>query len=292
VHTVKKTSLAVLMALSFTFALQSFALAQSAGPQATLNQYISDLQKNPDDYAVREKIIRHVQTMKSAPAVPEEARRQYIMGKTLFEDARSVQDFNDAIEKFRKALLIAPWWPEANRDLGMTLQAAQQYDEAIKALKLYIATNPGEELSRRARNEIYKIEAKQEKAAKEKTASVTQARVEEKKKGLRDLAGNWYRKEPYDHRLSPYDGNYHYKAEMRGDELIFIEVTDVSYWGGNRGSEKAWFVADRLDGNHLIGRPAVAVEGVVEITVSRDFNEWEFSHKSQYGVARKTYMRK
>jgi tetratricopeptide (TPR) repeat protein len=266
--------------------------ARAAGSQGILTQYIADLQKSPGDYALREKIIKHVQTMKPAPAVPEEARRQYIMGKTLFEDAKNVQDVNDAIEKFRKALLIAPWWPEANRDLGMALQAAQQYDEAIKVLNLYVATNPGEELSRRARNEIYKTEAKQEKAAKEKTATATRARVEEKKKGLKDLAGNWHRKEPYDRRLSPYDDKYHYRAEMRGDELIFIEVTDVSYWGGNRGSEKAWFIANRLDGNHLIGRPAVAVEGVVEITVSRDFNEWEFSHSSQYGVARKTYMRK
>jgi tetratricopeptide (TPR) repeat protein len=282
----------IVFAMLFLLLGWTAAIAQAPSPQQTLNQYVSDLQKNPNDYALREKIIRHVQTMKPAPAIPEEARRQYIMGKTLFEDAKNAQDFNDAIEKFRKALLIAPWWPEANRDLGMALQAAQQYDEAIKVLKLYIATNPGEELSRRARNEIYKIEAKQEKAAKEKTAAVTQARVEEKKKGIRDLAGNWYRKEPYDRRLSPYDDKYHYRAEMRGDELILVEVTDVSYWGGNRGSEKTWFIANRLDGNQLIGRPAVAVEGVVEITVSRDLNEWEFSHKSQYGVARKTYIRR
>jgi hypothetical protein len=125
-----------------------------------------------------------------------------------------------------------------------------------------------------------------------KTAAVTQARVEEKKKGLRDPTGNWYRKEPYDRRLFPHDDKYHYRAEMRGDELIFTEVTDASYWGGNRGAEKAWFIANRLDGNRLIGIPAAAVEGVVEITDSQDFNEWEFSHSSQYGVARKTYMRK
>jgi len=274
--------------------LASFsAHAQRTNPQEILNQYIADLQKNPNDNALREKIIRHVQTMKPSPAIPEEARRQYIMGKTLFEDAKSVQDFNDAIEKFRKALLIAPWWPEANRDLGMALQAARQYDEAIKALKLYIATNPGEELSRRAQNEIYKIEARQEKAAKEKTAAAVQARVEEKKKGIRDLTGNWYREEPYDHRLSPYDNNYHYRAEMRGEELIFTEVTDASYWGGNRGNEKVWFIANRLDGNRLIGRfPGAPASMMNEITVSQDFNDWEWNFKDGNSGARKTYTRK
>lgn len=46
--------------------------AQAQSPQQTLNQYVSDLQKNPDDNALREKIIKHVQTMKPAPAIPEE----------------------------------------------------------------------------------------------------------------------------------------------------------------------------------------------------------------------------
>ncbi len=160
--------------------------AQAQTPQQTFNQYVADLQKNPGDYALREKIIKHVQTMRPAPAVPEEARRQYVMGKTLFEDAKNVQDFKDAIEKFRKALLIAPWWPEANRDLGMALQAAQEYAEAIRALKLYIATNPGEELSRRAQNEIYKIEAKQEKATKESSRQA-QAAAAPKQNSFEDL---------------------------------------------------------------------------------------------------------
>ncbi len=47
----------------------SLAFAQAQSPQQTLNQYISNLQKNPNDYALREKIIRHVQAMKPAPGV-------------------------------------------------------------------------------------------------------------------------------------------------------------------------------------------------------------------------------
>jgi tetratricopeptide (TPR) repeat protein len=283
----------LLFAMLFLLPGLSVSFAQAQSPQQSLNQYVSDLQKNPNDYALRDKIIRHVQAMKPTPAVPEEARRQYIMGKTLFDDARNVQDFNDAIEKFRKALLIAPWWPEANRDLGMALQAAQQYDEAIKVLKLYIATNPGEELSRRARNEIYKIEARQEKAAKEKTAVVTQARVEEKKKGLRDLAGNWYRKEPYDHKLNPYDNYAHYRGEMRGEELFLINVIDVPYWDARKGDESVFFIANRLEGNRLIGRwPHRLDPGTYEITVSPDFNDWELYFNTQHSSGRKTFTRK
>jgi hypothetical protein len=52
------------------FSIVSFAYAQPQNPGELLKQYISDLQKNPDDFALREKIIKHVQTMKPAPEIP------------------------------------------------------------------------------------------------------------------------------------------------------------------------------------------------------------------------------
>ncbi len=161
----KKICMTALLAWLMLFALMFTVQAQS--PQETLNQYISDLQKNPNDYALRERIIKLVQTMKPTPAIPEEARRNYVMGLTLFKDAKNIQDYNDSIEKFKTAVLIAPWWIDAYRDLGMALKAAERYSEAINALKLYIAANPDSDNARKAQDEIYIIEAKKEKAAKE-----------------------------------------------------------------------------------------------------------------------------
>ena len=37
-------------------------------PQETLAQYISDLQKNPDDYALREKIIKQCPDDEASPS--------------------------------------------------------------------------------------------------------------------------------------------------------------------------------------------------------------------------------
>ena len=54
----------ILFAMLFLLLGLSVSIAQAQSPQQTLNQYVSDLQKNPNDYALREKIIRHVQTMK------------------------------------------------------------------------------------------------------------------------------------------------------------------------------------------------------------------------------------
>jgi len=168
--------------------------AHAQSPQETLKQYISALQSNPNDSALREKIIRHVQTMRPAPMIPEEARRHYVMAKTLFDGAKKVEDFNDPITEFRGALLVAPWWAEANRDLGLALETAQRYDEAITYIRLYIVTSPGNERARAAQDEIYKIEAKKrlaDKAASDKIAEQQQKRKQEEKARLESVEGTW-----------------------------------------------------------------------------------------------------
>jgi tetratricopeptide (TPR) repeat protein len=164
--TMKEISLAALILFVLIFALMSNAQAQS--PQQTLNQYISDLQKNPGDNALREKIIKHVQTMTPSPAIPEEARRHYVMAVTLSKDSKKIEDYNASIDEFKSALLIAPWWPDANRELGIAAKNAQRYDEAIAALKLYIATNPGRDKARATQDEIYRIEAKKKELQQKK----------------------------------------------------------------------------------------------------------------------------
>jgi tetratricopeptide (TPR) repeat protein len=82
------------------------------------------------------------------------------MAKTYYKDAKKIDDYNASIDEFKNALLIAPWWPDANRELGIAAKGAQRYDDAIAALKLYIATNPGRNKARATQDEIYKIEAK------------------------------------------------------------------------------------------------------------------------------------
>jgi tetratricopeptide (TPR) repeat protein len=241
--------------------------AQSQTSQDILKKYVADLQKNPDDYALREKIIRHVQTMRPAPVISEEARRQYVMGKTLFEDAKNVQDFNDAIEKFRKALLIAPWWPDANRDLGMALQAAQQYGEAIYALKLYMATHPGDELLRRTQNEIYKIEAKQEKAAKESSpAAIAAKKQKEYEDWLKKIDGRRYTYRESFERIT-------HVLDVKGKLLIQGAIVDPdSPFSGPRGytEHNRYEIRGRVVEGPVINTPAEIKSVQAIFTISED----------------------
>jgi len=149
--------LAAFLAAALIVVFASDMRAQTASPDNILKQYVADLQKNPNDYALREKIIRHVQTMKPAPAIPESARRHYVKGSTLYDDSKNPSESADASEEFRQSLLIAPWWGDAYMKMGLALESSKRYDEAIAALKLFIATNPKDDVMRKAQDEIYKI---------------------------------------------------------------------------------------------------------------------------------------
>ncbi len=170
----RRTSLAAL--LVFVLILVFMSAVQAQNPQKILNQYISDLQKNPNNYALREKIIKFVQTMKPAPVVPEEANRHLIMADTFLKKAKNNKGCELAISEYKEALLIAPWSSAAYNNMGILLEQVGRYDEAISALKLYIATGPPD--ARAAQNKIYQIEAEKKLAAQESSP----AAIAEKKK--------------------------------------------------------------------------------------------------------------
>jgi len=210
--------------------LSSSVYAQTVSPQTTLNQYISDLQKNPSDYALREKIIKHVQETKPAPAIPEEARRYFIEGNALLKAAKAQKGYELAIDAYRQCLLTAPWWAEAYYNYSVALELANRFDEAVNVLKLYIATNPGEGESRKAQDKIYEIGAKKKLAAQEKEESSPQGVAAKKQnefeQWLKRLDGARYQYE------KPSDCG-HLIIEIHGSTLIFgAHITNVQ--GGCR----------------------------------------------------------
>ena len=170
---------ALLVVLIGLTAATASSQAPATDNRALLKQYTAELQKTPDDNALREKIVKLAGQITPQPPIPEEARRHYVIAKTLLKDAQKPEDFTDVVAEFKTALLAAPWWGDAYGELGMILKSAGRFDEAMAALKLYVASNPGEEKARGAQDEIYIIEAKQKKAAKEADAQAqAQAAVE------------------------------------------------------------------------------------------------------------------
>lgn len=153
----------------------SVSISQAQSPQQTLNQYVADLQKAPNDYTLREKIIKHVQSMRPAPAVPEEAKRHLARGKAALRGAKEARDFQDAAEEFKKALLHAPWLAEAYYNLGVIQDKAGHYDDAMKNLRFYLIAAPKAPDAEKVKELVYEIEYRKEKAAKDKEAAARKA---------------------------------------------------------------------------------------------------------------------
>jgi tetratricopeptide (TPR) repeat protein len=173
-----------------TLLLASFsAYAETADPTAALQQYVANLQKNPDDNALREKIIKLVQEMTPAPTIPEEAHQHFMMAQTYQKKAKSEVGYKLAIDEYKQVLLLAPWLPEAYNNLGILYEMVGNYDEAASTLKLYLLTNPPDAQS--ARDKIIEIEATKKLASAE--AAHQKAKEEEtKSKAVESLDGARY----------------------------------------------------------------------------------------------------
>jgi tetratricopeptide (TPR) repeat protein len=212
-----------LAGLAFVILIVFMSTAQSQSPQQTLNQYISDLQNNPNDNALREKIIKHVQTMQPSPAIPEEARRYFVEGNALLKAAKAQKGYGLAIDAYRQCLLIAPWWAEALYNYAVALDLANQFDEGMNSLKLYIATNPGGEESRKAQDKIYEIGAKKKLAAQEREESSPQAVAAREQNKFED----WLKKIDGRRYTCP-SGNAKLVLDLRGKVFVYGNITSQS----------------------------------------------------------------
>ncbi len=157
-----KGKIAVLI-LGFSLLLILFPLRAvwATSSKTQLKQYVNDLQNDPDNQELREKIIRLARNIK--PAIPEVARGNFIKAQTLMKDAKDKNEYELAISEYKQTLLAAPWWGLPYRYLAIALKKDEQFEAAENALKLYIATGPKN--VRDAQDEIYVIDAKKEAAA-------------------------------------------------------------------------------------------------------------------------------
>lgn len=172
--------------------ISSPAISQS--PQDALKQYITDLQKNPNDTSLRERIIKTVLNIKTAPPLPEETRKFMARGKAALKGAKEEKDFSEAAEEFKKAVLSAPWLAEGYYNLGIVQDKAGQHAAAIESLRLYLMAAPAANDADAVKELIYEIEYRKEKLSKEKSPEAIAAKKQkEYEEWLKKLDGAQWR---------------------------------------------------------------------------------------------------
>jgi tetratricopeptide (TPR) repeat protein len=192
---ISKTLIVVLMFL----AAGASAYAQS--PREQLQQMVGQLQKTPNDNALREKIIKLALTVEPSPALPSEAERRMTRGEVAFKGATSVADYRVAAKEFEQATLAAPWYGDAYFNLGVAQDKAEDYDAALRSLKLATLASPG---GKDAEKLSYAVEFRKEKAnSPEARAAKQKARDEDLLKSLEGAVFSYsYRNIERQYRIS------------------------------------------------------------------------------------------
>lgn len=100
-----------------------------------------------DDQRLRERIITVARRLDTPPVIPAEAREHATTADRLLE-AEAVlgttggASMQAAATALRKAIRVAPWWPEATFKLATAAQKLQRVDEALLNLNLYRLADP------------------------------------------------------------------------------------------------------------------------------------------------------
>jgi len=163
-----------LSALLFS-ALMLANAAHAQSPRQQLAALVQQLQTNPDNDALRTRIIKLAKALRPRPALPNEAERRMVRGAEAFKEAQSVTDYQAAVAEFQKAALAAPWDGDAYFNLGVAQDKAEQYDAAIHSLRFAQLVSP----SKAIQDMIYQVQYQREKANAPAALAARQAASDE-----------------------------------------------------------------------------------------------------------------
>lgn len=97
------------------------------------------------------------------PPLSEDYRREMVVGIANIKDAKTQDDYLQAMHHFENASQIAPWAPEPYEALGHISQALGDYASAAGYLKLYLRIIPNAPNAREVQDRIYILQNKAER---------------------------------------------------------------------------------------------------------------------------------
>ena len=135
-------------------------LAPATTPREQLTLLVKRLSEWPNDYVLRERIMKLAQEIKPLPAIPEEAQIANRLGETLYGHAkpRNPAEFREAVDAFRRATTLAPWWADAYYNQGVAEERANLLAAADRSFGIYLLSKPDSEAVRTTHAALDRIE--------------------------------------------------------------------------------------------------------------------------------------
>ncbi len=209
------------------------AHAQSARDE--LHLLSAQLQKTPNDSALREKAINLALTLKPAPIIPEEAREPFVMGATVLKLSGSPAEASKAVDLFTKAIQIAPWFADAYYNRAVARETAGQFEPAMDDLRLYLLFKLSDQERRDVQDKIYALKAQAQVSVTKKAEEERIAREKlAAEKAKLDFSGRWG---------SDHSNQYQFLPEPGGTVTILVTM-----WNGETFTCKG-----RIEGRKVSG---------------------------------------
>jgi hypothetical protein len=184
----KSTTKLIIFVLTF-LAVAASAYAQS--PHEELQQMVDQLQKTPNDNALREKIIKLAPTLKPSPVLPDTAITFEGRAQFAFNNAKSEDDYLAAAREYEKAVAAAPWVPGYYADLCTIYEKAGKFEDARRHCGFYLTslTDPAQMTDVKRR--IAGLEFGIEKAAQAAIAKANADATAERERLRPTVEGKW-----------------------------------------------------------------------------------------------------
>ncbi len=216
--------------------------AEQAGKlREALNNYTTALQATSPGSEAEQRLLERAAAISSKvtplPALPAEAERRMVRGQALVESAKDADAFLRAASEFRAAVRAAPWLADAHYNLGVVLDKAQRFDEAIRSLKLSILIAPNSKEAGEAQRLIYRIEVRQEEGerAKERAQKemvtrkeeAQRAKAEDERKAEQQRVARQREEEERNAIQKRFVGTWYTGDATRGEMVIRYEATVI-----------------------------------------------------------------
>ena len=102
-----------------------------------------------------QEVVNKYHAANPKPEMPELARKFRVQAEFAAQEKR----LDKAIELYRKALDIVPWWPEGHYNLALVLGETKKYRDAMAEMQRYLLLSPAAPEARTAQDKIYQWES-------------------------------------------------------------------------------------------------------------------------------------
>jgi len=259
----------LIVIIVFTMFYWQTAYAES--PRTQLQQLVEQLQANPSDDALREKIIALSLKLNPKPATPVAASMAEGAAEYAFKNAKSDADYSDAAKQYEKALLIAPWLANDYFNCGVAHEKAGENQQAIHSFNLYLLAAPDASDTQAINKRIGGLQYAEQKAVSDNVARAAADAAQEKSKRsdyVRNIQAKWTWGQDFWFSLTlDGDDNVEITAGYPMNPSMNLTISDINLttnsleFTSHDGQQMEHYLLTLDDTGHLIGVRTMSMEG-------------------------------